>query len=64
MFSGNSLSLISDVEGGFELDDTKYETTEHRSVVILPQWERIDLPDGKPGDPQCSPLPASLPEPV
>lgn len=52
------------VEGGFALGEAKYDVTEKRSVVILPAWEIISLPDGKPDDPVCSPMPDALPPQV
>ena len=39
------LSLTVGVEGGFETDDKKYETEEQNCVVVMPDWQVLDLGD-------------------
>lgn len=38
---------ISDVEGGFDSNETKFEFEDENSVVILPEWKVLPLPDDK-----------------
>ena len=33
------------VEGGFDLDDRKYEIEEINSIVVMPDWTEIPLPN-------------------
>ncbi len=37
--------LAIGVEGGFDVDNKKFEYEEHHSVVVLPDWIIIPLPD-------------------
>lgn len=36
---------IVGVDGGFASDENKYKVDEDNSVVILPEWDVISLPD-------------------
>ena len=37
--------LFTGVEGGFETDEKKYEVEEINSIVVLPEWTEITLPN-------------------
>ncbi|XP_013417871.1 ubiquitin carboxyl-terminal hydrolase 5 [Lingula anatina] len=37
--------LAIGVEGGFAVDEKKYDFEEHNSVVVLPDWTKIPLPN-------------------
>ena len=39
-----SFSLLG-VAGGFQTDEKKFEFEETTSIVVLPQWEQIPLPN-------------------
>ena len=37
--------MITGVDGGFDVDEKKYEYEDINSVVILPDWTVINLPN-------------------
>ena len=37
--------MFAGVEGGFDTDEKKYEVEEINSVVVLPDWTEITLPN-------------------
>ena len=48
-FPANSLEFVmpifAGVEGGFDLDEKRYEFEEHNQIVVLPDWTEIPLTD-------------------
>ena len=39
------LATFVDVQGGFDSNDSKYETEDVNSLVVLPEWKEFPLPD-------------------
>lgn len=39
--------MSSDVEGGYDSNETQYEFEDENSVVVLPEWKVFPLPDDK-----------------